>query len=650
MLTATKFTDTDSFKKIYPKDIKIDNGSYGNIYSVKGKPYIIKEGTFEDLFREIDIGSRINNKQCIHAVAISYCDNLVQIVYPKGINFIDYCSVNRYKFKEITYMLLKGLRDFHQHGLCHNDIKPANIVVIEDIPVYIDFGLSRKCDLMVINDNSKDKIDNNDPEISKNECPDFWSSNESRAYSSATINTPYSPNISRSTSLYTFDIEDYTSSKSNASRNAEYRCEIGIAGSDTFDAPEPPYNFNSQLVDIYSLGKTFECMIEECQMITSNLPFKTQDDEFNEMLTHMICKENVRWSANQLLNHIYYTDLAMSNLEMDMINISTGETLKYNEINSELSRIESVIPQSITPRSVNKHNHYIISHWLIKTCSLYPQMDCRVLFLCLHNINRSWNIIHSMDDEMSCQSWAVANLYLASQLYPPSFSVKECIQICKISYTVPQFQKMLVLKLLKILNGIVDVTTYWNSCESGENLGMFLRAACHFSYPNVLTYKQSNVNVISKYMTISELYKDTIAASMVKSGNIDKFMGTVEISNKGSVTALMLKPVITTQNLIFLDDPLTIISESMKKGKLPRYCYILSILDLLKSNVGLANSILHFIVNAKGTYHKHKDIYDVIFGKKKLRALACRYLKDLRINCYTSSLESIVSALPSLTA
>jgi len=36
--------------------------------------------------------------------------------------------------------VLKVVSDFHKHGIFHLDIKPENIFVDDDEPVFIDFG------------------------------------------------------------------------------------------------------------------------------------------------------------------------------------------------------------------------------------------------------------------------------------------------------------------------------------------------------------------------------------------------------------------------------------------------------------------------------------------------------------------------------
>ena len=54
-----------------------------------------------------------------------------------------YLKQNSYKQKILIFhKLLKAVADWHSKKFFHLDLKPANIFVVDDEPVLIDFGLS----------------------------------------------------------------------------------------------------------------------------------------------------------------------------------------------------------------------------------------------------------------------------------------------------------------------------------------------------------------------------------------------------------------------------------------------------------------------------------------------------------------------------
>jgi len=121
-------------------------GSYGNIKETICNKYIVKETEqyIESIFCELDILSRINSPYIIKPIAMCFAKNLIKIVYEKGV------VINKYVMDpdnavQIFYDLLFGLKILHENNIAHCDIKPPNIIILNDKPVFIDFGISKFC-------------------------------------------------------------------------------------------------------------------------------------------------------------------------------------------------------------------------------------------------------------------------------------------------------------------------------------------------------------------------------------------------------------------------------------------------------------------------------------------------------------------------
>ena len=51
--------------------------------------------------------------------------------------------LRRAELRQLALGLVEALRDIHRAGVVHRDLKPANVLMAEDGPRVIDFGISR---------------------------------------------------------------------------------------------------------------------------------------------------------------------------------------------------------------------------------------------------------------------------------------------------------------------------------------------------------------------------------------------------------------------------------------------------------------------------------------------------------------------------
>lgn len=118
--------------------------------------YIIKDfkTTDDDLFyetiRENSILPKLNHPNIINVIDQFIYDSCIYMVLPYiKYSLYDLELQNRNQGKHFTDVqtskiingVLDGLFYLHEHGICHRDLKPDNIMVMEDFtPIIIDFG------------------------------------------------------------------------------------------------------------------------------------------------------------------------------------------------------------------------------------------------------------------------------------------------------------------------------------------------------------------------------------------------------------------------------------------------------------------------------------------------------------------------------
>lgn len=151
----------------YTIEKEIGRGTYGIVYlaTKEGVNYAIKDvversrkfeyGYDPNLIRENDILLRNLHPNVINAVEIIPEDKVIHIVMPYAdgslhdvIHAINKNLMRPLSFRtilEIIGQLMCGLAYLHSNGIVHMDIKPENILIIDNVFKLTDFGLSLFC-------------------------------------------------------------------------------------------------------------------------------------------------------------------------------------------------------------------------------------------------------------------------------------------------------------------------------------------------------------------------------------------------------------------------------------------------------------------------------------------------------------------------
>lgn len=162
-------------------------GTYGYVYEVgdvRGDvfafKYILPDASYEreglDSLNEIDILSRVHHPHIIHAARVITTHNCkiegLAIVLPLAdrtlYDTITDVTMTTARKLPILYRLATALQFLHRSHILHLDIKSSNVVLQEDMPYFIDFGLSMVVDNATVgkyNDRVRVTIDHRAPEI-----------------------------------------------------------------------------------------------------------------------------------------------------------------------------------------------------------------------------------------------------------------------------------------------------------------------------------------------------------------------------------------------------------------------------------------------------------------------------------------------------
>jgi len=159
------FSDFGSKLSKYTFTRQIGAGGFGTVYEANDdlfKVYAIKIVYIDNddiqllVNNEINVLTYLKEKGCVKnilcLIEIIYNKNKKRIAlvtqYVDGMDMVDFINEN---FSDLTtdvvklifQNIIKAIYYITQHGICHNDLKPENIMILSDYNVVIiDFGLS----------------------------------------------------------------------------------------------------------------------------------------------------------------------------------------------------------------------------------------------------------------------------------------------------------------------------------------------------------------------------------------------------------------------------------------------------------------------------------------------------------------------------
>ena len=135
--------------KSFEKLKKLGEGSFAEVFLVgsNNKQYVLKEfknAEISEARREYLFLKIFDSPNIVKVYEFIDSEKPALLLeYIAGKNLADYCKQNEVLDKKSLFLkILKALRDVHNKNIVLNDIKPENILIRDNEPVFIDFGLS----------------------------------------------------------------------------------------------------------------------------------------------------------------------------------------------------------------------------------------------------------------------------------------------------------------------------------------------------------------------------------------------------------------------------------------------------------------------------------------------------------------------------
>ena len=142
------FMSYEDFMTTYPTSDKseaLGEGSQGSVVKVIDKPIAVKSGPIEEILVEVDMVCRLKHPNIIQPLNFSLSDKGSFIAYPQGVKLMTYLAENKNQVERCMYELLQVLAFLYNQNVAHCDIKTTNIIVINNSPILIDFGIAKLC-------------------------------------------------------------------------------------------------------------------------------------------------------------------------------------------------------------------------------------------------------------------------------------------------------------------------------------------------------------------------------------------------------------------------------------------------------------------------------------------------------------------------
>ena len=134
---------SDEFDRIYPREQLIFESPNSKVY-ISGDFVVKQYNKRLDIYsQELTAYSRFRHPNLMNMICT--CTDLQAFVLEKGTSILDYVKRNKDEVVPIFYQLLCALEFVHANNYALVDIKPENIVVVDGVPKFIDFGTIAPC-------------------------------------------------------------------------------------------------------------------------------------------------------------------------------------------------------------------------------------------------------------------------------------------------------------------------------------------------------------------------------------------------------------------------------------------------------------------------------------------------------------------------
>jgi serine/threonine protein kinase len=549
----------EQFNSMYKtKNNILSSGAYGDVRETVCNNYVVKESTknIESIICELDILSRFDSQYIIKPKAMSLSKNKIKIVYDKGI-LINESNIQTRNIIQIFYDLLVGLKLLHDNNIIHCDIKPPNIIILNDKPVYIDFGISKFC-FRLENINDKAFISN-------------------------------------------------------------------TAFTTGFEPPENGHETTRSITgDVYSLGKTFMCIVEKLDYIYSNLPKKYNDDDFNDVIDSMVTPIEYRKSIDELLNMKFFESATKN----DNNNIYT-----YDELEKK---------QNQMPPTFYKELYILIIDMISYN------VETQIIFQCIHNIHRSIELLNNENIIVLFY----ANFYLCSYksiIYDEIYcDLSNFINSFKLTCSENIFIEM-ILALLDKLKCVITTETVWNDCDVGNSLYSYFKQVCNWNYPFVSSPKYNNINNTIQYLKVNDYNSCSALFYLLKKLNTQKeFINFIEtycviLSDRYRIIPKTIKNIVPTKDILRSSVISLINNEDVIDTHHCIYGIIYRTILQYNQDTLFCNTVFDRIIKSK-LYELYDSIYDA--DKLKLaRKNKKKNFSQMPINIFTCSYQDFQTQL-----
>ena len=171
--------------KIHPNKMQLGSGTFGNVSRLGNvatksfRPQKSPEDTLAIFILEATMCRYLTSDYTIQCNQLSNLSGNYEIDMEFGLDVTKYVRVSPQHLRSAVDGLLSAINYIHSQGILHLDIKPANMVIVDDRLKLIDFGLATFISDLLIPQNTTFTFFYRPPELFEKSCPahpslDLW--------------------------------------------------------------------------------------------------------------------------------------------------------------------------------------------------------------------------------------------------------------------------------------------------------------------------------------------------------------------------------------------------------------------------------------------------------------------------------------------